>query len=265
MTTPIRLRLQFLTTEKIVEIDHLETIETLKNVIEDILSIPSEQQSLSLENRNIGACTKTLSELGIEDGSIIVVKRIHRINGANKDGGISGFMKNNPMVKNMLKSPSTIKTIQEMFPDLKTEMEENSSLKMLMNNEGMEDELERFAADDEYLNTQMRNVDITLAKLQNSPDGVRLMSSLAKDTTNLSALKGTPADLKGGPTLTSKNNKAIPGSNSVNYLIEYRKQLLELKSIGFENVKENIEVLKSVDGDLQQAQQILISKYESKS
>ncbi|ELA41295.1 uncharacterized protein VICG_01668 [Vittaforma corneae ATCC 50505] len=263
MSSIIRLRLQFLATEKEIEIEEHATVDNLKNKVEESLSIPVDQQSLTVESRNIGVSTKTIVEIGLKDGSIVVVKRIRRVNGTAKSGGLSSLIKNNPMVKNMLKNPSAIKTIQEMFPDLKSEIEENSSLNMLMNNEGMEDELERFAADDDYMNTQMRNADITMAKLQNLPDGVRLMSSLAKDTGNLGMIKPSPGELKGGQTLTSKNNKAIPGKNAVNYLVEYRKQLLELKNIGFEDVKENIEVLKSVNGDLQSAQQVLIRKYEA--
>lgn len=262
MSSIIRLKLQFLATEKELEIDQLATIDYLKTQIEELFSIPADQQSLLLENRSIGTANKSLSGIGLKDGSLVVIKKIHRIDGNAKGGGLNSLIKNNPMVKNMLKNPSTIKTIQEMFPDLKNELEENSSLNMLMNNECMEDELEKFAADDDYMNTQMRNADITMAKLQNFPEGVRLMSSLAKDTSSLGMLKMSPADLKGGQSLTSKNKKAIPGKNSINYLVEYRKQLLELKNIGFEDVRENIEVLKTVNGDLESAQQALLRKYK---
>lgn len=264
MSSIIRLKLQFLTTEKEIEINESDTVDNLKVKVQESLSIPIDQQSLTVENRNIGMSTKIIAEIGLKNGSTVVVKRIHRINGTIKGVGLNSLIKNNPMVKSMLKNPSTIKTIQEIFPELKNEMEENSSLNMLMNNEGMEDELERYAADDDYMNTQMRNADITMAKLQNLPDGARIMSSLVKDTSSLGMIKPSPGELKGGQALTAKNNKAIPGKNTVNYLVEYRKQLLELKNIGFEDVKENIEVLKSVNGDLQSAQQVLIRKYEAK-
>lgn len=258
----MKLMVQFLATEKEVEIEGDVPIDTLKTKIKDLFDIPVELQTLSLNGRNIGTSAKTLGEIGLEDGSVVMVKKQHRINGGG-GGGLGSFMKNNPMVKNMLRNPSTIKTIKEMFPDLKKEMEENSTLNAFMNNEGMGDELERFAGDDDYMKAQMKNIDITMAKLQNLPEGVRIMNSMAKDTSNLGMLRGPASELKGThQTLTAKNNKAIPGKNTVNYLIEYRKQLLELKNIGFENVKENIEILKSVNGDLERAQQKLLRKHE---
>lgn len=259
----MKIKIQFLASEIEAEIDVCDSIDTLKTRIEHLFSIPIDEQSLFFDDRNISTSSKPLSSLGLKDGSMIMVKRVHKIAGTMRSGGLSSLVKN-PMVKSMLKNPSTIKTMQEMFPGLKDEMEDNSSLKMLLNNEGMEEELERFAADDEYMNTQLRNADITMAKLQNLPDGIRLMNSLAKDAQGIN-LQMPMLDLRSGETLTAKNTKAIPGRSSKNYLVEYRKQLLELKNIGFENVKENIEVLKSVNGDLQSAQQTLLRKYDSES
>lgn len=258
----LKIKIEFMALEKDLEVSPFDTVDTLKSTIEQVYDIPQEQQSLILDDRNITMGSKTLDELGIKDGSTVLVKKMHRISGKMKSGGINSIMKN-PMVKNMLKNPSTMKSIQEMFPGLKDEMEENSSLNMLMNTEGMEDELEKFAADDNYMNTQMRNADITLAKLQNLPDGVRLMSSLAKDSQSMGFLQPS-VELKGGHALQERNDRAIPGKNSKNHLIEYRKQLSLLRQIGFGNARENIEVLKSVEGDLESAQKILIRRYEKR-
>ncbi|KAM0680321.1 hypothetical protein GINT2_001376 [Glugoides intestinalis] len=261
----MKIKIQFLASEIEAEIDFYESIDALKKRVEDLFSIPIDEQSLFFDDRNISTSSKPLSSLGLKDGSLIMVKRkrVHKIAGTMRSGGLSSLVKN-PMVKSMLKNPSTIKTMQEMFPGLKDEMEVNSSLKMLLNTEGMEEELERVAADDEYINTQMRNADITMAKLQNLPDGIRIMSSAAKDAQGIS-FQMPMIDLRSGETLSAKNTKAIPGRNSKNYLVEYRKQLLELKNIGFENVRENLEILKSVDGDLQLAQQTLFRKNDDES
>ncbi|XP_077301409.1 uncharacterized protein LOC143921984 [Arctopsyche grandis] len=117
------------------------------------------------------------------------------------------------------------------------------------------------AEDDNYMNTYLRNADITMAKLQNLPDGMRLMSSLAKDSMGLSNLQLPTADLKSGGHIYQKVEKAIPGKNRKNLLVEYRKQLYHLKNIGFEDVKENIETLKRFNGDLESALDALSSKY----
>jgi len=261
MGSTIKLVVQFLATEKEVEIEKSSTIESLKSKIMSLFSIPVGQQSLMLNGRNIGTSSKSVVEIGLEDGSVVVVKKLHRIDGTSR-GGMGAFMKNNPMMKSILKNPSSIKAIKEMFPDLKKEMEENSSLNALMSNEYMEEELERLTGNDDYMKTQMKNIDITMAKLQNLPEGVRIMNSMAKDTSNLTMMRQPASELKGThQILTAKNNKAIPGKNTVNYLIEYRRQLLELKNIGFENVRENIEVLRGVNGDLELAQAELIRRY----
>lgn len=262
MKNTLRIKIEFLASENFIDVSPFDTVDSLKTSIERIYSIPQDQQSLILDDRNITMGSKTLEELGIKEGSTVSVKKIHRISGKVKNGGIGSLMKN-PMVKNMLKNPSTMKSIQEMFPGLKDEMEENSTLNLLMNTEGMEDELEKFAADDSYMDAQMRNADITLAKLQNLPDGVKLMNSLAKDTQSM-GFRQPAIELKGGQQLTEKNEKAIPGNNARNFLIEYRKQLSLLRQIGFENSKENIDVLKSVGGDLEMAQEILIKRYDKK-
>lgn len=256
----MKIKIEYLTDVKEIDIDPRDTIEILKSQIELIFDISAEEQSLILNERNLNAPSKHLEELGITTDSIIHVKRIHRVSGKIKNQSMGSIMKN-PMVKNILKNPSTMKSIQEMFPGLKDELEENSSLNALLNSQGMEEEFEIMAKDDEYMNTYLRNADITMAKLQNLPDGMRLMSSIAKDSMGLSNLHLPKSDLKGGDQVTEKVDKPIPGKNRKNLLIEYRKQLCHLKQIGFEDVKENLEVLKKFNGDLEQALEVLTSRY----
>lgn len=257
----IQIKIQHLASIEEIELNPTDSLDILKKKIKEIYSIPVDQQSLTLEDRNIGTYSKQLDELGLRDGSVVVVKKIHRVTGKIRSGGMGSLIKN-PMVKSMLKNPQTIKSIQDMFPGLKDEMAENSSLNMLMSNEGLEDELEKFAADDDYMNTQLRNADITMAKLENLPEGIKIMSSLAKDTQNLSSFQVPPSELKGGERLTKKNLQSLPGQSKKNSLVEYRKQLFELKQIGFENVRENVQILNSVNGDFQSALEILVRKYD---
>ena len=258
----MKIKIEYLSDVKEIDVDPSDTIETLKNIIGTIYDISVEEQSLILNERNLNSSSKQLEEVGINSDSLIHVKRIHRVGGKMKNRGLGSMMKN-PMVKNILKNPSAMKSIQEMFPGLKDEMEENSYLKAWLNSQGMEEELEMINKDDEYMNTYMRNADITMAKLQNLPDGMRLMSSIAKDSMGLSNIQLPKADLKGGDYVTERIEKPIPGKNRKNFLVEYRKQLCHLKQIGFDDVRENIEVLKKFNGDLEQALEVLTSKYAS--
>lgn len=258
----MKIKIEYLTDIKEIDMEPCDTIETLKRKIETIYNISANEQALVANDRNLNLGSKQLDELGIKDKAMVHVKKIHKVAGKIKNQGISSMMKN-PMVKNMLKNPSAMKSIQEMFPGLKDEMEENSSLNALLNSQGMEDEFEMIANDDEYMNTYLRNADITLAKLQNLPEGMRLMSSLVKDSAGLSNLQLPRADLKSGGLIEKKIEKSIPGKNNRNLLIEYRKQLCHLKNIGFEDVRVNIEVLKQFNGDLERALEVLYNKYAS--
>lgn len=256
----ISIKLQHLATIIEVEVSLVDSLESLKEKIEQAYEIPISQQALLLDNRNISTSTKSLAELGIQDGSTVVVRRIHRFTGAQKGFDISSLMKN-PMVKGMMKNPETIKSIQEMFPDLKDEMANNKTLSMMINNGGLEEEIEKMSIDSDYMNAQLRNADVTMAKLENIPGGINMMSGMIKDVEDPFKFMENGPGIASGNQLDRKMTKSLPGTSAKNSLVEYRKQLSELKQIGFEDVKENIEILCRVNGDLQAALDILLQKY----
>lgn len=251
-----KIKIQHLANIKEVDVDLNETINDLKDKIEELFSIPASQQSLIFENRNISTAIKSIGEMGIKENSLIVAKKLHRFKGQSKAFDATSLMKN-PMVKSMLKNPETIKSMKKMFPDLQ---EDNKTLSMLMNNGGLEDELEKMAADGDYMSTQMRNADLTMSKLENIPGGINMMSSMMRDVEEpFRWTKGSP--LKVGHQIDTKMTQSIPGTNKRNALVEYRKQLSELRQIGFEDTKMNVEILKLVNGDLQAALEILVQKH----
>lgn len=254
------LRVQYLAAVKEVEVCPLDTLHSLKEKIEELYSIPVDLQSLIVDERNISTSTKSLSELGIVEGTTVVVKRIHRFTGAKKGFDIGSLMKN-PMIKGMMKNPDTIKTIQEMFPDLKEEMSQNKTLSMMINNGGLEEEIEKMTLDSDYMNAQLRNADVTMAKLENLPGGINMMSGMIKDLEDPFRLVESGPGIVGGHDLEQKMARPLPGMTRKNSLVEYRKQLSELKQIGFDNMKENIDILAKVNGDLQAALDILVSRY----
>lgn len=258
----IKIKIQHLASTKEITIQTTETLENLKKCVEKLYLIPMEEQALFLEERNLGNSAKQIDELGLKDGSLVIVKKIKKIEGKSKGDGLNSLM-NNPMVKSIMKNPQTMASMKEsmsqMFPDM---IEENSSLNMLMNNGEVGEEFEKFANNEDYANIQLRNNDILLAKLENTPDGIRLVNGISKDAQSLANFQNPPADLKGGVTLTEKNQKSIPGKCKMNSLIKYRKELLLLKQIGFEKQIDNIEALNVSNGDVQMAAEYLEAKYK---
>ncbi|KAI5174979.1 hypothetical protein PAEPH01_2113 [Pancytospora epiphaga] len=253
----INIKVQHLATIKEISVGHMESLCELKKRIEELYSIPASQQALMLDDRNISTSTKALRELGLRDGSTVVVKKIHRFQGQSK-GTDLGSMMSNPMVKNMMKNPEMIKSIQNMFPDLKEEMKQNKTLNMMINNGGLEEEMERLSMDSNYMNAQLRNVDVTMAKLENIPGGINMMSGMMKDLEDPLRLIQVAPSFREGHKINKRMTETLPGSSQGNLLVEYRKQLSELKEIGFSDVKENIRVLSSVNGDLEAALAILV-------
>lgn len=251
------IKVQHLADIKEIEINLNESINSLKARIEELYSIPVSQQTLILENRNISTSTKPLIELGLKEGSLVVVKKIHRFQGQSKPMDLSSIMKN-PMMKSMLKNPETIKSMKKMFPDLQENMEDNKTLNMLINSGGLEDELEKMTTDGDYMSTQLRNADLTMSKLENIPGGINMMSSMMKDVEEPFKWFKSGQTIKAGHEIDSRMTESIPGANKRNSLVEYRKQLYELKQMGFEDTKRNIEILKGVDGDLQAALEVLV-------
>lgn len=264
----IRIKVQHLASTKEISIQESETLGNLKKHVMDLFMIPVEEQALFLDGRSLRNSSNQIDELGLKDGSLVIIKRIRKIEGKDKDSSLNLLMKN-PMVKSIMKNPQSMASMKEsmsqMFPDLKQEMEENSSLNMLMNNGEMGEEFEKFANNEDYANIQLRNNDILLAKLENTPEGIRLVSGISKEAQNLSNLQGPSIDLKGGVNLTEKNQKAFPGKCKKNSLIKYRKELLFLKQIGYDKQIDNIEALNASNGDIQAATEILETKYKRDS
>lgn len=255
----MRIKLEHLSIEKEIEINSNETLYTLKTMIEELYSIPQDQQALYFEDRILSNHTKMLEDLGIKCGSMLKVKKVKKVTGASENG-MKTLLKDS-MFKNMMNS-STLENMKNMFPDLKEQMEENSSLKMLLTNDNMEEELSKFASNDDYANIQMRNNDVVMAKLENTPEGIRLMNSLTNEAGNLTMPKPC-VDLKKGSESTTKPDKPLPGACKRNLLIEFRKELLLLSQIGFDNAVDNITALQATNGDIEEATFLLENKYKN--
>lgn len=253
------IKIQHLGTVKDLEINLSEHLGALKSKIEGWFYIPIEQQSLTVSGRNISTALGSLKELGIKEGDIVEVKKIHQYSGRERNGDISAIIKN-PMVKGMLKNPDMLKSIQDIFPELKDEMLNNKSLNMILNNGVLEEDIDKMAGDSEYMSQQLRNADLIMAKLNNIPNSMNMMNMMIKEVEDpFKGLVQAPV-LKSGWKVNEKMKTSVPGTSKSNLSVEYRKQLSELKEIGFENILENLDVLSKVNGDLQRALEILVSK-----
>ncbi len=255
----VTIKIQHLSSIKELEVDIHEDVNSLKGRIENYFGIPRSQQSLMAGGRNISTSLNTLHELGIKEGDLVVVKKIRHLSGKEQSIDMASMM-SNPMVKGMLKNPEMLKSIQDIFPDLKDEMTNNKSLNMIINNGGFEEELEKMSGNSEYMNQQLRNADLMMAKLSNIPNSMNMMSMMIKDVEDpFKSVINYPV-LNGGCKVNEKIRTSVPGTCKYNLSVEYRKQLAELKEIGFDNIRENLEVLRRVEGDLQKALEILVKK-----
>lgn len=114
--------------------------------------------------------------------------------------------------------------------------------------------------DSDYMNLQLRNADVTMAKLENIPGGINMMSGLMREAEDPFKSFNQAASLKSGNHILEKTKASLPGTSKTNLSVEYQEQLSELKQIGFENIRENMEALSRSGGDLQEAIEILTSK-----
>lgn len=242
--------------KKSIKIASNTTIEEIKNKIYQLFGITNEEQILLYNNRTINLNHKRANEIGLKEGGLIVLRRQTKIQGGKKENGMQEIFKN-PFMKIMLKNPNTIKSIKKMF-----ENESNENLNMILNNDGMEDEIEKLTQDNDYLNNQMRNVDLAMAKLENMPGGMNIMSSMLKDTQDPLKKMITEIKYKPGNKIDQITTNKIPGQIKLNPLIQFRKENALLIEKGFSNINDNIDALVKSNGDILNAIQLLIMKYD---
>lgn len=253
----IRLTIRYRTDSIETRVMMTDTVECLKHKIQELTGVTVDSQVLVFNDRVLSDNNKELKELGLGNDCVVHLKKKAE---AKKHGGKQDFtasMMKNPLVKNFLKNPDAMKSIVEMFPGLKEEMDNNPELRMMMNSPNLQDELEMFSANPEYMNTQLKNLDITMSKLENIPGGLNMISSMIKDVQDplSSALKdgmGRGYKVREGRRIDKPINEAIPGVHrQEGQLLKYKDKLAELKQIGFNDTKKNFMALIACNGDLE--------------
>lgn len=165
-------------------------------------------------------------------------------------------------------SPSSVPTqnlesIVEMFPELKTQMEKNKQLKEFVASGNLQDEFDKMAKNPKYMNEQLRSIDLAMSKLENIPGGLNMMSSMVNEVSEplneIFTKKGK--NVKEGVRIEDVNVQRV-GANKENLKLRYAVQLQELKSLGFADAGRNLAVLRTCDGDLENAICILAEENE---
>ncbi|AFM99269.1 hypothetical protein EHEL_101770 [Encephalitozoon hellem ATCC 50504] len=254
----IRLTIRYRTDSIEASVMMTDTLESLKLRIQEITGVPVDSQVLLFNDRVLSDNNKELKELGIESDCTLHLKKKMEVKREGKKPDFTASMMKNPLVKNFLKNPDAMKSIVEMFPGLKEEMNNNPDLRMMMNSSNLQDELEMFSMNPEYMNTQLKNLDITMSKLENIPGGLNMISSMIKDVQDplSSALKegmGRGYKVREGRKIDKPINEAIPGNSSrrESQLLKYKDKLAELKQIGFNDTRRNFMALMACNGDLE--------------
>lgn len=248
-----------------VEAEGRETVGELKRKIAEKTQIPADKQRLTHKGGVLADGNKTLAEAGIGEHSIVYTNKIETHGGPKEIKGLvhpkqeappgMNLMKD-PNMKKLFSNPEIMKELMDMFPEMK---KENPELKKLMESSQMLEEMAKLAEDPEYMNTQMKNVDIAMAKLETIPGGFNMLRGMLKTQKDPNANLAEGADstiFKEGSTEPPSKGQPAPnpwGGNSFNPMIEYRQQVMYMKECGFTDITANIKLLVKYQGDVDQA------------
>ncbi|KAK1347272.1 ubiquitin-like protein [Hamiltosporidium tvaerminnensis] len=258
MTITLTIKHQSRSKELSLEIN--TSLKDLKTEIESIFCIPVSLQLVFYKDRLLTDESKSLKELDIINESEITVRKknitVQNVQPKQKES-FEKIILSNPMVKNMLKRPEALKSMLDMYPSLKKEMEKNSELRNIMNNPQTFEEFEKMTDNPEYMSQQLKNIDIAMSRLSNIPGGLNMMNSMLKEVRDPVSMAMGPQNTKDfstGESIEMQVTDAIYNpeqSSENNPIFKYRKELDELKQIGFSDMAKNLEALQLYDGDIE--------------
>ncbi|KAI5161763.1 ubiquilin [Nematocida ausubeli] len=242
-----------------------DTLDVLRQKISDRIRIDKGKIRLIHKGSALNDPGKTLSSLGVSDGSVIYASKIDKegteIDIVYKPEMETTGMKD-PAMKKVFSNPDIMKGLLEMLPELKNE---NPELKKLMESSEMMEQMSKIADDPEYMNTQMKNLDIAMAKLETIPGGFNMLRGMLKTQKDPSAMLAEERDrttFKEGSATAKPSGQPVPnpwGKYNFNPILEYRKQVEYMKECGFTDVGSNIKLLIKHHGDVDNAISEIIS------
>ncbi|OQS55668.1 hypothetical protein EHP00_1388 [Ecytonucleospora hepatopenaei] len=259
----MKVNVQHLASIKAIYINKEDRLLAIKQKVAEAFHLNFENITLKIGDQTLNVDHKTAEELNLTENTTLIVKYTTKIEGATKGNSIASLL-DNQGVKSMLKNPQTIKMMKGFFKKEDENSEENETMRMMMNSEGLEDEIEKMTQGGDYMKTQLRNVDLAMAKLENMPGGMNMMSSMMKDVGDpLKMLKGNSSFNEGySMTENQKEHISVNGKN-INYELLYRKQMKELQKNGFSIKEDNLNALKQTGGNLDMAIMSLLEKYDN--
>ncbi|RVD92424.1 hypothetical protein TUBRATIS_10760 [Tubulinosema ratisbonensis] len=231
------IKLKYKSKQIKVKIEEKTRVSEIKPIIEKELHFPKNTYSLFLQNKQL------------QDKDILFVL-------PNIDTQVIQIFEKEDEQK---RDTSPLNFIEK-------EMDKNSELRQMIQSENFMEEMGKLSNDTNYYNQQAKNADIAMSRLETLPGGINLMNSMVNDISNplnkfMDQNKGVK-DLK-GENISNIFTEPIPYSNqsslnqSVNYLLLYRKELSQLKKIGFTDLRKNLEALKKSQGDLVETVELL--------
>lgn len=248
-----------------IEVENEETVEILLDKIKEKINISEIKLKLTYNGSILSDPSKTMEDLGIKEGALIYANRIEKSTGPSEINGevyqrqevhpkIS-IMKD-PGMKKIFSNPDIMKGLLDVLPELKNE---NPEIKKLMESSDMLEQMSKIADDPEYMNTQMKNLDIAMAKLETIPGGFNMLRGMLKSQKDPTDLL---AEERGRMSFKEGNKDELPSKNPVpnpwrkynfNPIVEYRKQVKYMKECGFTDISSNIRLLIKHQGDVDNA------------
>jgi len=248
-----------------IEVEEKETLESLKKKISERVQILPNRQKLTYEGRALQEPGKTIEELKIKDGGVIYANRIEAQSGpkeilepiqSKKESRPEANIMKDPTMKKIMSNPEVMKKVLEMCPEMK---KQDPELRKLMESNQMLEEIAKFAEDPEYMNTQMKSIDIAMAKLETVPGGFSMLKNMMKMQKDPNSGLAEGADstvFKEGAVEQGQEGQPAPnpwGGLSFNPMVEYRGQMQYMKECGFKDSGANIRMLVKHQGDVDQA------------
>lgn len=260
-----RVTIKYLQEVVEIEVSDKDTIEILKERIEQKIKVSADRLRLTYKGAVLSDSSKRVAMAGIGEGAIIYANKIEKTEGPSEINGEvytkkevkpeMAIMKE-PGMKKIFSNPDIMKGLLDMLPELKNE---NPELRKLMESSEMLEQMSKIADDPEYMTTQMKNLDIAMAKLETIPGGFNMLRNMLKTQKDPSALlaeEGDRTNFKEGSKDAKPSSQPVPNPWSkynFNPIVEYRKQVEYMKECGFKDIGSNIRLLIKHRGDVDNA------------
>ena len=143
-----------------------------------------------------------------------------------------------------------MKGIVDLFPEIK----KDKNMKNIIDSPHTIEEMVKAINDPNYLNTQLKNLDIAIARLETIPAGYNVLRSMLKSQKDIVINNDSTVFKEGSNEINESGSVPNPwNKNNFNPLVEYRKQVEYMKECGFTDTLSNIKLLVKHKGNVDEA------------